>query len=112
MSRPEGTKPPDFYYDEKEARKYSSSSRIQNIQTDISNRAIEMLAFNDDKPKYILDIGCGSGLSGEALEAAGHYWIGCDISKTMLDVALEKESVTGDLINMDMGDGLPFRPGM
>ena len=30
----------------------------------------------------------------------------------MLDVALEKDSVTGDLINIDMGEGLPFRPGI
>jgi 18S rRNA (guanine1575-N7)-methyltransferase len=86
MSRPEGTKPPDSYYDETEARKYDSSSRIMNIQTEISERAIEMLAFSDDNPKYILDIGCGSGLSGQTLEAAGHYWIGCDISKQMLQV--------------------------
>ena len=86
MSRPEGTKPPDLYYDAIEARKYDSSSRIINIQAEISLRAIEMLAFSDDKPKYILDIGCGSGLSGEALEEAGHYWVGCDISKTMLEV--------------------------
>lgn len=86
MSRPEGSKPPDLYYDAVEARKYDSSSRIINIQAEISARAIEMLAFSDDKPKYILDVGCGSGLSGQALEKAGHYWIGCDISKPMLEV--------------------------
>lgn len=31
-------------------------------------------------------MGCGSGLSGQALEDAGHYWIGCDISTSMLEV--------------------------
>ena len=31
-------------------------------------------------------VGCGSGLSGQALEDAGHYWIGCDISTSMLEV--------------------------
>ena len=86
MSRPEGTRPPDLYYDETEAAKYDQSSRIINIQAELSARAIEMLAFDDDKPKYILDIGCGSGLSGQALEEAGHYWIGCDISTSMLQV--------------------------
>ena len=35
--------------------------------------------------------GCGSGLSGEAIEEAGHQWIGFDISKAMLDVAVERE---------------------
>lgn len=40
----------------------------------------------------ILDIGCGSGLSGEAIEEAGHVWVGCDISRDMLAVAAERES--------------------
>ena len=110
MSRPEGTRPPELFYDETEARKYTSSSRIINIQADITNRAIELLALPEGRASYVLDIGCGSGLSGEALEEAGHYWLGCDISKDMLGVALERESETGDLANIDMGQGLPFKP--
>ena len=51
---------------------------------------------------YILDIGCGSGLSGKALEEAGHYWVGCDISRSMLNVAAERESDVGDLCEVDM----------
>jgi 18S rRNA (guanine1575-N7)-methyltransferase len=39
----------------------------------------------------LLDVGCGSGLSGEALSEAGHSWVGCDISEAMLDVAVERE---------------------
>jgi 18S rRNA (guanine1575-N7)-methyltransferase len=69
-----------------------------------------MLSLPPDRPSFILDIGCGSGLSGQALEEQGHYWVGCDISKSMLDVANERENVNGDLINHDMGLGLPFRP--
>jgi len=110
-SRPEGTRPPELYYDATEARKYNQSSRMNNIQAEISARAIELLALPEDKSCYILDIGCGSGLSGEALEEEGHYWVGCDISDSMLKVAAEKESETGDLISSDMGQGLPFRPG-
>ena len=64
----------------------------------------------DDKPCLILDIGCGSGLSGEILSDNGHYWVGMDISKAMLDVAVERES-EGDLVLSDMGNGIPFRPG-
>eukprot|EP01041_Mallomonas_annulata_P001096 gene1097-2130_t len=110
-SRPEGSKPPDLYYDETESRKYDSSSRIINIQADITARAMEMLALPEGRPSFILDIGCGSGLSGKALEEAGHFWVGCDISKSMLDVASERESSNGDLIYHDMGLGLPFRNG-
>lgn len=111
MSRPEGSKPPDLFYDEVEARKYDSSSRMINIQREISNRAIEMLGLPAGKAAYILDVGCGSGLSGLALEEAGHYWVGCDISRSMLDVANQRENEKGDLIKNDMGQGLPFRPG-
>jgi 18S rRNA (guanine1575-N7)-methyltransferase len=111
MSRPEGTRAPDLYYDEKEAQKYNSSSRIINIQAEIAQRAIELLALPPSRPSYILDIGCGSGLSGQELEEAGHYWVGCDISRDMLNVAAERESETGDFIQHDMGLGLPYRPG-
>jgi len=44
----------------------------------------------------ILDIGCGSGLSGEVLSEEGHFWVGLDISKDMLNVAVERGSA-GDL---------------
>ena len=42
-----------------------------------------------------LDVGCGSGLSGEALTEEGHIWVGCDISAAMLDVAVEREVCVG-----------------
>lgn len=73
-------------------------------------RAIELLALPDDQNCLILDIGCGSGLSGNALEEAGHTWIGIDISQAMLNVAVERE-VEGDLILGDMGQGMPFKAG-
>ena len=34
----------------------------------MSERAIEMLNLNPDDPALILDVGCGSGLSGECLD--------------------------------------------
>lgn len=110
MSRPEGTLPPDLYYDDTEARKYDQSSRMNEIQQTITERALEMLDL-PERPCYILDVGCGSGLSGQVLDERGHYWVGCDISKAMLDVASERECESGDLVHSDMGQGLPFRPG-
>ena len=86
--RPEGQGiTPASYYDAKEAKKYDGSSRMKHIQNEITNRAIELLALPAGKACYLLDIGCGSGLSGVALEKAGHYWVGCDISGSMLEVA-------------------------
>lgn len=50
----------------------------------MSERAIELLALPEDEPCMILDIGCGSGLSGSVLEDLEHVWVGLDISKAML----------------------------
>ncbi|DBA00625.1 TPA: hypothetical protein N0F65_007754 [Lagenidium giganteum] len=111
MSRPEHVNPPELFYDEKEASKYNSCSRIIKVQEELSRRAIELLNLPQDKECFILDVGCGSGLSGVALEDAGHAWIGVDISKDMLDIAAERDS-SGDVFLQDMGGGLPFRPGI
>ncbi|XP_058452609.1 probable 18S rRNA (guanine-N(7))-methyltransferase isoform X2 [Malaya genurostris] len=73
-------------------------------------RAIELLALPEDNAHFILDIGCGSGLSGSVLEDQGNVWIGVDIAQAMLDVAVERE-VEGDLILGDMGQGMPFKAG-
>lgn len=81
------------------------------IQTTMAMRAIELLELPKDRKCHVLDIGCGSGLSGEALSECGHSWTGIDISPSMLGVALNRE-VEGDLMCHDMGQGLPFRPGM
>lgn len=73
-------------------------------------RAIELLALPEDENCLILDIGCGSGLSGNSLEDAGHTWIGIDIAQAMLNVAVDRE-VEGDLVLGDMGHGMPFKAG-
>jgi 18S rRNA (guanine1575-N7)-methyltransferase len=60
------------------------SSRIAAIQAEMAYRALELLNLPEDEPAYILDIGCGSGLSGEILEEEGHIWVGMDIAPSML----------------------------
>ena len=59
-----------------------------NIQADLAQRCIELLSFEDDEPKFILDIGCGSGISGAELTDSGHFWDGIDISRDMLSISL------------------------
>ncbi|CAL8084543.1 unnamed protein product [Calicophoron daubneyi] len=108
--RPESTLPPDLYYDDKEAQKYTSNSHIIDVQTRITERALELLALPEDESCTLLDIGSGSGLSGEVITEEGHIWVGIDISRSMLAVAKERE-VDGDLILGDIGYGLPFRSG-
>jgi len=114
MSRPEDVLPPDLFYNDVESRKYTTSSRIKNIQADMTHRALELLDLQ--APSLILDIGCGSGLSGEILseadmdEGGPHAWVGMDISASMLTQALERD-VDGDMLLADMGQGVPFRAG-
>jgi len=109
-NRPEHVAPPEIFYSKKEAEKYTSNSRMIEIQVQMSERAIELLCLPEDEPCLILDIGCGSGLSGEALEENDHSWIGVDISEAMLDVAKER-GVEGDVCLGDMGKGMFFRAG-
>lgn len=109
MSRPEHQAPPEVFYNDEEARKYGSSSRMIDIQTGMAERCLELLLLPDN-PCLLLDIGCGSGISGEAITEAGHAWIGYDISPSMLNIATERE-VDGDLVLADAGQPLKFRPG-
>lgn len=106
---------------------FSCSTRNQQIQADMTYRAMELLNLPPDEPAFLLDIGCGSGLSGEILDEEGYIWAGVDVAPSMLgkwvfsrirfycliigaEVALERE-VEGDLFLQDIGQGFGFRPG-
>jgi len=81
----------------------------------MTERALELLNLPEDQPSLILDLGCGSGLSGQVLEESGHYWVGVDLSASMLDVANERKEdkdIEGcDFMLGDLGEGVPFRAG-
>ena len=67
-------------------------------------RAAAALAeFLPDKDALILDYGCGTGLSGSALAAAGFTnLVGADLSSKMLDIARELDVYsTLDLVEPD-----------
>jgi 18S rRNA (guanine1575-N7)-methyltransferase len=109
--RPEHTGDPTIFYDRQEARKYDRNSRIRKIQHELTMRSLELLALPAERSCFILDVGCGSGLSGAALSEAGHTWVGLDVSSDMLDIATQREA-TGDVVMSDMGQGVPFRSGV
>jgi len=105
MSRPELTGHASNFYNEKEARKYNSSSRMINVQREITVRAIELLLLPPDETSLVLDIGCGSGLSGQVLEEQGHVWVGCDVSRDMLQVAHERMEESYKKVKDENSDG-------
>lgn len=80
----------------------------------MTRRALELLDLKVSS--FILDVGCGSGLSGEILsttdevDGGPHSWVGMDISSSMLAEALERD-VEGDMLLSDIGQGVPFRAG-
>ena len=56
------------------------------------------------------DLGSGSGLSGAVLSKAGYAWLGLDVSRRMLNLAVQHEpSARGAVALADLGDGLPLR---
>ena len=81
------------------------------IQRELTDRAVEILAIPPGKPRLLLDIGVGSGISGNVLSEYEHMWLGVDLSRGMLEVAARDPENEGDLIHRDMGHGFGFRPG-
>lgn len=119
MSRPEHTAPPELFYNDTEASKYHGNSRIVTIQDAMARRCLELLEVPEDESLFLLDIGCGSGLSGAVLSEDGHAWVGLDISESMLQIAskhaedaADEGQVSGDLMLQDIGQGVSFRPGV
>ncbi|CAO4369968.1 unnamed protein product [Caenorhabditis nigoni] len=110
--KPEHTGPPELYYNETEAAKYASNSHITAIQHEMAERALELLALPEGKTGFLLDIGCGTGMSSEVILDAGHMFVGVDVSRPMLEIARQDEDLeSGDFVHQDMGLGMPFRPG-
>jgi 18S rRNA (guanine1575-N7)-methyltransferase len=109
--RPENSAPPEEFYNEAEASKYAVSSRMATIQTTLAQRCLDLLALPEGVPALLLDIGCGTGISGGILTDAGHHWLGADISRPMLEVALDDET-EGDLMQADAGLGVTLRTGV
>jgi 18S rRNA (guanine1575-N7)-methyltransferase len=76
----------------------------------MAERAIELL--NLEEGSFVLDIGCGSGISGETLTENNYIWEGMDISRDMLDIAATKFDMVGGLMQVDIGQGWKVRPGV
>ncbi|MEE9428407.1 MAG: methyltransferase domain-containing protein [Paracoccaceae bacterium] len=73
----------DTYDSEVASNGYVTPKRIADALAELIN----------DKSQPILDFGCGTGISGQALKMAGFNVIdGCDLSQAMLDHAANKNT--------------------
>ena len=120
----------DKYYDRGVTEAYTEL----NVQTqsELTTRCLDMLCLEDDaREEVLLDIGCGSGLSGETLTRHGYRaWVGIDASAAMLERAtrgrsapkrtadekerrgnIEDPPARGAVLRGDFSQGLPFRAG-
>ncbi|KAL8273220.1 hypothetical protein Esti_002836 [Eimeria stiedai] len=112
MSRPEHLLPADVFYGEEESQKYARSSRMQKVQRQLAERALEMLLLPEDEPGLVLDLGFGCGMSGAVVSEKGHFVVGLDISRAMLYEAQDLENThNADTIQTDLGKPFYFRPG-
>jgi predicted TPR repeat methyltransferase len=73
--------------------------------------AAALSGFVKDMATAILDIGCGTGISGQSFRDAGFSQIdGTDFSQEMLEVAANKD-VYRNTFKADLTNPLPFEPG-
>ena len=82
----------DKYYDRGVTEAYTELN--VRTQSELTTRCLDMLCLEDDaREEVLLDIGCGSGLSGETLTRHGYRaWVGIDASAAMLERATRGRS--------------------
>ncbi|UWR34799.1 methyltransferase domain-containing protein [Sulfitobacter sp. W027] len=92
------------------ASSYDEDIKAQGYATP-ERAAVTLAEFLDNKDAPIFDIGCGTGLSGEALKKVGFTTIdGGDISAAMLNEARIK-GIYRNLLELEVDAPLPFAPG-
>ena len=98
----------DFYRDW--AASYDAEITENGYQT--PRRCAQALARHcDDKNAVILDIGCGTGLSGMAFREQGFTTLhGNDLSQEMIDIALSRQ-IYDEVSLIDLNNALDFAQG-
>ena len=94
--RPELTSSASTYYAGEGASSYARSSRIEIVQRQMTERALELLQLPPNEPCLLLDVGCGTGVSSRVLHDHGHMWVGTDLVRDMLKVARQNDGAYDD----------------
>ena len=72
----------------KHAKQYEDNNTIQNLVID------KLLSLHTKKPKYILDLGCGSGALCKKIKWDYKNFIGVDFAKGMLELHPKSKKIT------------------
>eukprot|EP00922_Rhytidocystis_sp_ex-Travisia-forbesii_P036847 GHVS01054817.1.p1 GENE.GHVS01054817.1~~GHVS01054817.1.p1 ORF type:complete len:355 (+),score=68.94 GHVS01054817.1:238-1302(+) len=104
------------YYQNKQAQRYATDSN-RVVQTELTQTAIQLIGQTNQRPpperskqeraSFVMDLGCGTGMSLDALKEVYEVVVGCDSSTAML--ALPPASHHAHLVQLDFSQGLPFR---
>ena len=87
----------------KNASSYDSLNNIQNLVIE------KLLSLVDAKPKYILDLGCGSGALCKSIDWNYEHFIGVDFAPGMLELhpkSQKIESIYGNFNDKTLFDNL------
>jgi 18S rRNA (guanine1575-N7)-methyltransferase len=105
--------PPSLFYTGETVQKCSTGN-YASIQESLTHRALELLNLDSTFPHFLLDVGCGTCTSGSVILENGHFSCGVDIAPEMLLTAVNRlpTDAPTSLACVDVGLGLPFRPGV
>ena len=105
--------PPYRFYQGENVLKNASSTHYVQIQRQLTERALELLQLDMTVPKLILDVGCGTSISGQVIQETGNFYVGIDVAGEMLLQAIKAVPGTpNSLARSDAGIGIPFRAGV
>lgn len=108
--------PAHLYYTGENVDKATSGQHYVAVQEKLTTRAIELIGLDQATiPKMVLDVGCGSAISGHILQEMNHMFVGVDVAPEMLMNAIQIVSpmaTANSYTRSDIGQGLPFRAGV
>ena len=106
--------PPEIYYSGENADKATDNPHYVQIQRKLTERAMELIDVDSGNSQLILDVGCGTSISGQVFSENGHFFVGVDIAPEMLLRSLQiiPGSTGNQFLRADVGAGLPFRAGV
>ncbi|XP_067660464.1 uncharacterized protein [Haliotis asinina] len=97
-------------YDQAKSAIYTQSERMHRIQTELTQKAVELLEYTNplSTNPCVLDIGSGSGISSAILKRVGYFVVGADSNTFMLSICKDKRN-SQDCVKLDIFYHLPFR---
>lgn len=108
--------PAYIYYTGDNVDKATANPHYVSIQRELTERALALIEIDDSFPQMILDVGCGTAISGQLIsETMHHMFVGVDIAPEMLLNAIKvvpPSKTPNSFVRADVGLGCPFRAGV